>query len=202
MNKILLLFSAIILFSCSTKTETDDILVSFVEKEEHYGFKNMKGDVVISAKYSASFTDTFNKKIAFVIDKKDGLIAIDKKGNYVLSPYWFDNGPDYFEEGLFRFTENKKLGFADSNGNKIISAQFEAVGIFSNNRAPFCDGCKEEMEGEYSVWRGGKWGFIDKTGKKIIPAQFDEVTGFDNGYAYVKLDSVGFDIDSLGKKVD
>ena len=202
MNKILLLFSTIILLSCSSQTETDDTLVSFMENEEFYGFKNIKGDVIIPAKYSASFTDTFNKKIAFVVDAKEGLIAIDKKGNYVLTPHWFDNGPDYFEEGLFRFTENKKLGFADSNGNKIISAQFEAVGIFSNNRAPFCEGCKEDMDGEYSVWRGGKWGFIDKSGKKIIPAQFDEVTGFDNGYAYVKLDSIGFDIDSLGKKVD
>ena len=202
MNKILIVFSAIILFSCSGKKESGEKLFSFVENEEFYGFKNEKGDVVIPAKYIMSFTDTFNKKIAFVIDKKEGLIAIDKKGNYVLTPFFFDNGPDYFEEGLFRFVENKKLGFADSNGNKVIPAQFECVSIFNSGRAAFCEGCKEEKDGEYSLWRGGKWGFIDKTGKKIIAAQYDEANDFDNGYAYVKQDSIGFDIDTLGKKAD
>jgi len=202
MKKLFFLLPLSFLFCCSQPTAEDEILVSFTDAEELYGFKNLKGDVVIPARYIMSFTDTFNKKIALVADRAKGLMAIDKKGNYVLTPFNFDNGPDYFEEGLFRFEENGKLGFADSNGNKIIPAQFECVSIFRNNRAAFCEGCKKEMEGEYEFWRGGKWGFIDKTGKKVIEAKYDEAGDFEEGYSYVTLDSLSFDIDTLGNKAE
>ncbi|MEW6467295.1 MAG: WG repeat-containing protein [Bacteroidota bacterium] len=200
MNRIHTLLAALLLSACSAPGPADETLVSFTSAEELYGFKDLKGEVVLPAKYVMSFTDTFSKKIAFVIDEKEGLIAIDRKGNYVLTPFMFDNGPDYFEEGLFRFIEKGKFGFADSNGNKVIPAQFDVAGIFSSGRAAFCEGCEEEIEGEYTFWRGGKWGFIDKTGKKVIPAQYDQVNDFENGFAYVELDSAGFDIDTLGNR--
>ena len=47
--------------------------------------------------------------MAIVLDSKEGWTGISKNGSIILRPYIYDNGPDYVEEGLFRYTEGKKL---------------------------------------------------------------------------------------------
>src|SRR5690242_15299758 len=91
------------------------ILVSFQDRSsELWGFKTPRGKVVIPAKYIVAFTDTLNR-LAFVADRSR-LLAIDRHGKFVLEPYNFDNGPDYLSEGLFRFVDKDKMGFANMDG--------------------------------------------------------------------------------------
>lgn len=41
-------------------------------------------------------------------------ILIDDKGQEVYQIYWFDNGPDYDSEGLYRIKQNNKIGYASA----------------------------------------------------------------------------------------
>src|SRR5690606_38550055 len=60
-----------------------------------------------------------------LIQDKQGWVYVDKSGRSILRPYFFDNGPDYFEEGLARFVENGKVGFHDKALNIVIPAQYD-----------------------------------------------------------------------------
>lgn len=65
------------------------------------------------------------------------------------------------------------IGFADRDGNVVISPQFEAAGTFS--------------EGLAAVKIGDKYGYIDKTGTMVIELQFDCADDFRGGRANVKI---------------
>ncbi len=197
MTKFLTLLTLISIFcSCEknlTTTKTP-VLIAYEDtsKSEGWGFKDTSGQIVIPPQYSAVFEDSFINDIAFVVkkseDKQDtenGIIAIDKQNKFILKPFIFDNGPDYLQEGLFRFTENGKMGFADVNGKKVIKAKYTFAEAFQEGFAAFCEGCKKENMGEHWRMVGGKWGFIDKNGKEILSADYEEVSNFKDGVAEV-----------------
>jgi hypothetical protein len=149
-----------------------------------YGFCNEKGDTVIPfGKYHFIYTDTI-RTIGFVSKIQQGCIAIDVTGKELFKVYVFDNGPDYVSEGLFRIIDSaKKAGFADMDGNIIISPQFGDARPFKEGFAAVCMNCYYDNRGGYEACIGGKWGFIDKTGKMVIEPQYDYVDSFHNGTA-------------------
>ena len=77
------------------------------------GYVNQNGDTIIPiGKYFYCFFDTIT---TFAIVADTGKInldfyAIDKNKNRLYEVYWFDNGPDYIKEGLFRVLRNEKIG--------------------------------------------------------------------------------------------
>jgi len=82
----------------------------------------------------------------------------------------FDNGADYFSEGLTRSLVNGKIAYFDSTFHQVIPPKYDWGWPFEAGRALVCIGCKPaepEGEGHISI-DGGKWGFIDKSGKEII----------------------------------
>lgn len=82
--------------------------------------------------------------------------------------FQYDNGDDYFREGLHRVVDKDgKIGFADEKGNIVISPRFAFA-------FPFEDGLAEATmeghmikDGEYSHWISPEWFYIDHTGKVI-----------------------------------
>lgn len=116
----------------SQKKKDKNCLVAFSDAtsgETLYGYKSMKGRIVIPAKFLLAGSDTFCK-MAFVYDQKDGWQGINTKGQRMLTPYIFDNGPDYVEQGVFRIVEQGKIGFATPDGDIVIPAQFDFVTPF------------------------------------------------------------------------
>jgi hypothetical protein len=139
---------------------------------ERWGFKTASGQVVIKPKYEDVFVTDTLYNIAFVILNAKW-IAINKQDSMLLTPYIFDNGPDYIQEGLFRFVENNKIGFANEKGQKTIPALFDFASPFSGGLAAFSvGGNMEKWDEEHSTWNGGLWGFIDKRGHVVIKPQF------------------------------
>lgn len=136
--------------------------------------------------------------IAAVADQKEWSY-IDARGNVVIKPFLFDNGPDYFREGLARFKSENKFGFFDKTGKKVIPAQFDFAAPFSEGLAAVCSGCTEVSRGEHAFMKGGKWGFIDKKGRIVIPLRFEQVSDFKQGRAPVKLDGRQRSIDKKGR---
>lgn len=70
--------------------------------------------------------------------------------------YHYDNGDDYFCEGLQRIVDKDgKIGFRDSMGNMAISPQFAFVFPFKDGYAKVTEsGHSEAVDeaGEYHQW--------------------------------------------------
>lgn|SRR3712207_3294848 len=111
---------ALLLVSC--KQVEDRLFV--VERNERYGYIDIKGDTVINCIYPLAYTDTIYK-IGFVADYSGRIRCFSNKGEFLFFVYKYDNGPDYPSEGLFRIVDEKGLvGFADTSGKIIVPPQF------------------------------------------------------------------------------
>lgn len=84
-----------------------------------------------------------------------------------IQPYFFDNGPDYFVEGVARFVENGKIGFYNEQNEKVIPAQFDWASPFENGVAEVCNECKAVREDEHERMQGGKWGTVNMKGEVL-----------------------------------
>ena len=180
-----------VMTSFGQTTKTNYLLAFRDSSSGHalWGFKTQSGEIVIKPKYEYILgTDTLYN-MAFVI-LNYSWVAINKQDSIILTPYIFDNGPDDLQDGLFRFVENGKIGFANETGQKIIPAQFCFVRPFSEGLAAFSLGGKmEKWDEEHSTWNGGLWGFINKKGQIVIKPQFANAYSFENGTCEVWLNT-------------
>ncbi len=97
----------------------------------------------------------------------DGVYYLNKQGKIIKS-YLFDNGADYFQEGLSRTKQNNKIGFIDATLNIVIQPVYDFAFPFSGGVSVVCMGCREVKTGEHSAIKNGKWGVIDKSGNVVI----------------------------------
>ncbi|MFM2417135.1 MAG: hypothetical protein RL385_1858 [Pseudomonadota bacterium] len=88
----------------------------------------------------------------------------------------FDNGPDYFEDGLARTVEHGKVGFMDGGLHVRIAPAWDFAFPFQDGFAVVCNGCRTEADGEHSRMVGGVWGYIDKAGRIKVPLAFTDAT--------------------------
>ena len=184
-----ILLSTLLLFQLVSFGQkiTADYLVAFSDSSSGkilYGFKTVKGKIIIKPRYVYTATEKMYL-MAFVV-LNDHWVAINRRDSVLLTPFIFDNGPDNVREGLFRYVENNKIGFANLKGQKIIPARFDFAIPFANGLAAFNVGGHTEKSGEaHSVWADGFWGFIDKKGKIAIEPTFTNVLDFKNNLAEV-----------------
>jgi hypothetical protein len=130
------------------------------------GYINQIGDTIIPiGKYQYCLSDTFTTYA--MVGDTSGFFAIDQKENRLFEVYWFDNGPDYIEDGLFRIKRNMKIGYANTKGEIVIEPQFECANPFENGKAKVAYNCQLLKVGEYTEMKSESWFYIDKTGKKI-----------------------------------
>jgi len=73
----------------------------------------------------------------------------------------FDNGPDYFVEGLARTVKDGKIGFVNTALEPVVAPVWDFAFPFSNGVAVVCSGCVPTGD-EHHLVKGGKWGSIDK----------------------------------------
>ena len=148
-------------------TCAQSVQLNIFEEEGFFGYKDQNEKVIIAAKYAVAM-DFSEKGIAAVADSS-GWAYINTRGNILVRPYIYDNGPDYFSEGLARFIEKRKIGFIDEYGKIIIKAQWDFAYPFKNGKAAVCNGCNILTDNEHKKISGGEWGYIDKTGKINVP---------------------------------
>ncbi|HEY6062706.1 MAG TPA: WG repeat-containing protein [Chitinophagaceae bacterium] len=98
-------------------------------------------------------------------------IVYNRKGKALYAPYFYDNGPDQFEEGMTRYVENEKIGFVNRAGEIVIKAQWDYVSPFDYGIASFCNGCVWDYadDSEHPRLKGGSWGYINSKGEKLEP---------------------------------
>jgi hypothetical protein len=173
----------------SIESQVKKHLVAY-EENDLYGFKNKSGKIVIKPQYEMAY-DFTNKSVAFVVSKGKWK-CINSKGEELLTPFLFDNGPDYYSEKLARFVENGKMGYFDEACKKTIPASFDFVMPFEEGFALVCNGCTTKREEEHSRIVGGKYGLINKRGKVVLPTEFDAIISIDSKkkQATVKNDNI------------
>lgn len=86
--------------------------------------------------------------------------------------YQYDNGDDYVKEGMYRIVDERgRIGYADEQGETVITPRFAFGFPFENGKAKVTDsGQKKRVEGsrgEYNYWESDDWYNIDKTGCKL-----------------------------------
>jgi hypothetical protein len=173
-NLLILLLGFLALASCQHKKEDYLIKVFKGEVDEigvESGYRNSQGDTVIPlGKYYYCFTDTL-RDFAIVWEKKGAaagsLIGIDRQEKKLFDVFWFDNGPDYISEGLFRIQKNGKIGYANEKGEIIIEPQYACAFPFEQGKAKVAFTCKTIPDGEHQSWESENWLYIDTKGKEI-----------------------------------
>ena len=195
-------FFLLFLAGCSS----ENFLVSFRdEKTDLYGLKDERGKVVIPPQYEVIYgageklfhPSIPEKEYLVGVIKKSEMFRIGRDGSVKFRSVYFDNGPDYYEEGLARFVEKDKagkdcIGFHDRKGRVLIPPIYSFATPFRNGYAFVCKECWEEdvkikkypvvsnstckasifSEGcchGSRIIKGNKWGAINTAGKEVVP---------------------------------
>jgi WG containing repeat len=100
----------------------------------------------------------------------DGCWYYVRPNGDLLQVVTFDNGADYFSEGLTRSLVRGKIAYFDSKFHQVIPPNYDWGWPFEAGRALVCIGCKPAKSDEdgHGLVDGGRWGFIDKSGKEIV----------------------------------
>ena len=98
---------------------------------------------------------------------------VKKDGSY-LPVILFDNGADYFREGLTRSLVKGKIAYYNQAFELVIPPKYDWGWPFSGGRALVCSGCsiqKPDQSGHKPV-EGGVWGYINKEGEEVVPVKY------------------------------
>jgi hypothetical protein len=118
-----------------------------------FGFKNAAGVVVIQPTYHAVY-EFGPGGVSAAIDGKTPFVYLAPSGAVLAKAYAFDNGPDYFQEGMARIVDPAgKIGFIDNRGTIVIPPRFDEA-------SGFCHGRAEVVE-------AGVTHVIDRTGARL-----------------------------------
>lgn len=163
-------------------SQKKEVLKYFISKDTLAGVKDQDGKIIVPAQFKiysdledgdlvkeeTIYFDGFKKGEAK--EKNAWGYVYDKKGNFLYRPFFYDNGADYFNEGLRRFVKNGKVGFVDRNGKIVIEAKHDFISFFEYGYAVFCDGCDwEKTEDEHKAMIGGTWGVMNTKGETVKP---------------------------------
>lgn len=126
-----------------------------------HGFRDGRGAVVIAPRYSFAYEFGAGGVAAVVVAPTTvaGSVRfgfIDPAGRWLADAYAFDNGPDYFQEGLARIRgADGTVGFITRDGTIVIRPQFADADSFCHGVATVHDGAQ--------AWD------IDRTGAELGP---------------------------------
>ncbi|TDO95657.1 WG repeat-containing protein [Flavobacterium sp. 245] len=166
------LLAFIFLSSSFISFSQSERLFYFVEKDSLLGVKNQNGKIIIPAQPSMNTDASVDgQEIKSMIFFVDFMKYYDRNGNFIFTPYPTGEGPDYFQEGFIRYSENKKVGLFNEKGQIIIPAKYDWMSQINFGFAQFCIGCHFDFskDPEHPSLIGGMWGFVGKNGIEIQP---------------------------------
>lgn len=158
------------------------------------GIKDELGRVIIAAEFPNYGTIDFfaplnTPTIEFYAGKESTNLSHDplspaipmgevynREGKFLYYPQFYDNGPDYWKEGIRRYVENGKIGYVDIWGNKITEAIF---GFGSPFNYGYADAYTGKMKRSYFAgdehWKAvpdddlGEYVLLNSKGQQVAP---------------------------------
>jgi len=86
---------------------------------------------------------------------------------------FYDNGADYFQEGLTRSLQNGKIEYYNIDFKLVLSPGYDWAWPFHEGKALVCKGCVlTPVEDGHKALQGGLWGYINKEGKEVVPVKY------------------------------
>ena len=154
------------------------------QKDSLIGVKDDKGRIVIPPKGASIMYFEPDEPITdslinlFDMDSTDTGTALsfgstyNRKGQFLYRPLAYDNGPDYFEEGLARCVQKGKVGFVNEQGKVAIRPQWDWVSPFNYGYAFACNGCywdraRDAEHPPMAYKANAKTFYINREGKSI-----------------------------------
>lgn len=163
----------------SDATELQPLIAVTNEKYLQYGsdvaYMNIQRDTIVPfGKFAYFGTDTLNYYANVLVHPNDSTygrgVGIDRHGNILFDLVYFDNGPDYFNEGLTRVLRNRKMGYANEKGEVVIPCQYAFAKWFQNGVAEVTFEAKQYRDvDEHLRVESDSWFEIDKQGNRTTP---------------------------------
>lgn len=182
MNKLILtiILSFILSSAGLLKTESESgfytcYYYSLVKTEDNpYGeFQPYRNCIFIDNNCELKFTKEHFKNVDFTEDSIAnihiigfGSAYVNKQGKVVLM-HTFDNGADYFHEGLARSIKDGKLGYVNRALETVIPPQYDAAYPFKDGKAKVGINCNKVQADEHFFWDCKEWFYIDKNGNRL-----------------------------------
>jgi hypothetical protein len=119
--------------------------------------------------------------IVYATTKKDDslksftYILNTESNNIVGEMYVFDNGGDYFNNGVARFRKNDKVGLINKFGEVVLKPIYDEVWAINNGYARVGNNCKKTVEDEHATTTCKKYGLIDSLGNEVLPVIYDDI---------------------------
>lgn len=147
-----------------------DEMLSFYDNKLHYGFMDLKGKVVIPAKY-LNISNFENGKAE--VEVSPGKFSVINKAGKVIEEHKYYNTYTS-SEGLTSYYDekSKKTGYKFYNGNIAIQPLFYTAGPFKDGYAVV------EIESDKSA---NKFGLIDKKGNFVIKPEYSGINYVGSG---------------------
>lgn len=112
---------------------------------------------------------------------KPGVASFFTSGQYFyvkpdgrfLPVIFYDNGADYFQEGLTRSLQNGKIQYYNKDFELVLSPGYDWAWPFHEGKALVCKGCVlTPVEDGHKALEGGLWGYINKKGEEVVPVKY------------------------------
>lgn len=137
------------------------------------GFELHEGCAILDETGGLKILPSHLQAISFDDDLASVLIADQwyylRPDGSMLSVPTFDNGPDYWRDGLVRTRRDGRIGFAGRDFELVIEPLYDWAWPFEDGLALVCRGCRiEEGPGEHHAVVGGRWGVIDRSGREVL----------------------------------
>ena len=177
---LLTFYLPFLLQGCSTEQEIPCAFTPIQTKENPYpeltefkycGQVDNTGKVLLNERIFKKVW--FNEDGLADIRIHDGIYYINKNAQLART-HLFDNGPDYFKEGLARTIINNKFGFINKKLTVVIKPRYDFAFPFVNGQAKVCNGCSLKPVGEHKTVEGGKWGLINKQGNIVTEIKYSK----------------------------
>ncbi len=86
----------------------------------------------------------------------------------------WDNGADYFIEGLARTVVEGKIAYLDRSLAIVLPPTYDWGWPFADGAALVCRGCRPERApgDEHTSIVGGEWGYIDSAGREMVAVRY------------------------------
>ncbi len=103
-----------------------------------------------------------------VVTVNDQFYYVRADGSSLPVILW-DNGPDYFAEGLTRGIFRGRIGFYDRQLREVIPPVHDFAWPFEHGMAQVCDGCSRGTpDGDgHTPMQGGRWYTINRNNREV-----------------------------------
>lgn len=179
MNRYIALIFLII--SCSASAEDFQKCV-YTPKATEKDSSMMSKIFQDCASYKNGVLNIAKAHLASLNFNKDNMADFYTAGKYFyvkpdgqfLAVLFYDNGPDYYKEGLVRALHNGKIAYYNMDFKLVLAPAYDRAWPFREGRALVCKGCAlvESADSEHRSVEGGVWGYINKAGKEVVPVKY------------------------------